>query len=48
MTECEYVTVEVPKAFLKTVKEYLAKTGHYNNLNEFVMESLRERMLKVL
>jgi len=41
------VNVTVPKAFLQNVVGYLKKTGHYNDLNEFVMESLRERMLKV-
>ncbi|MGD0449433.1 MAG: hypothetical protein ABSA79_00070 [Candidatus Bathyarchaeia archaeon] len=46
-TEYETITVKVPRAFLQNVKAYLAKTRYYTDLNEFVMESLRERMLKV-
>ncbi|MGA2680636.1 MAG: hypothetical protein ABSF44_02425 [Candidatus Bathyarchaeia archaeon] len=46
--ELESVTVKVPKSFLKTVKDYIARTGYYNDLNEFVMESLRERILQTL
>ena len=42
------VNVTVPKAFLQNVVGYMKKTGHYNDLDEFVMEALREKMLKVL
>ena len=45
--ESTTINVNVPKAFLQNVLGYLKKTGHYNDLDEFVMEALRERMLKV-
>lgn len=46
--ESTTINVNVPKAFLQNVLRYLKKTGHYNDLDEFVMEALREKMLKVL
>jgi hypothetical protein len=49
-SECAFESINVtfPKAFLQNVVGYMKKTGHYNDLDEFVLEALREKMLKVL
>jgi hypothetical protein len=44
----ESVAINFPKAFLQNVVGYMKKTGHYRDLDEFVLEALRERMLKIL
>ena len=41
----EYVMVKAPKAFLKNIRSYLTETGHPDDFNDFVLESLRQRML---
>ena len=41
------INVNVPKAFLQNVVGYTKKTGHYNDLDEFVLEALREKIKSV-
>ena len=44
----EYVMVKVPKAFLNNIRSYLARTEGLEGFNEFVLESLRQRLLDVI
>ena len=39
------IILEIPEAFHKTIEDYLTKTPYYQNINEFIMELLRQRIV---